>query len=73
MAQREQLPDDGARYRCGFGFTQFEDWRCNKNATHALTHDTLARYTGSGAMGRHVVIHGRAMRDTHLDMIESSI
>lgn len=68
---RETLPVDGARYRCGYGFTRYEDWRCDRDATEALDPESFMRYTGT--MTRHEVIHGRAMCENHLANAEDRI
>jgi hypothetical protein len=60
---RQQLPKDGARYRCSFGFVLYEDWRCDNDATEALHPDDMPE------IPKNVVVHALAMCERHLQFL----
>lgn len=59
----ETLPEDGASYRCCYGFTLYEDWRCSKEAVGAIPHGELDRCVRE--LGKHGVLHARALCALH--------
>ena len=69
----EPLVDDGAAYQCcaEIFIPKQPEWRCEKAATQAISHSDLAAL--SALKLPWLVLHGRAVCDTHIKMIERDI
>lgn len=67
--ETESLVNDGARYQCTFRFTANGDtWRCPKDAVAAVTESDYEAIVAN--LPSTITLHGRAMCQTHLNMME---
>lgn len=71
MTDTESLPDDGATYPCSYAFSLYEDWRCSKVATVALSVDMAETFDRVKTKYEHM--HGRAVCDTHLKLVADRV